>query len=154
MRKHKFYTSAWLLEHSLEDNPLDVWRGDDSRIANLIKNNQAYLDALDRAIENSNGKTLDDVLEGVRLKKGDLYYSLHKVDIKVLGDKRADGKWHIKSFLSDKYDFTEIQSFMGDKGELTTNASIGTLANDAAVYSQKIGAIKPYWIRVHFNIVR
>ena len=38
LRKKEYLTSAWLLEHSLEKNPSDVVRGDDSRIAQLIKN--------------------------------------------------------------------------------------------------------------------
>ena len=38
-----YLTSAWMLEHSLEDNPSDIWRGNDSRIAYLINHDSAYL---------------------------------------------------------------------------------------------------------------
>lgn len=43
---------------------------------------------------------------------------------------------------------------MGDNGEWSSEVGLGTVANDVAVYSQKVGAIKPYAVTVEFNMVR
>ncbi len=147
--KHKGYdTSAWLLKHSLQPNPEDVYRDDNSRIAQLIKNDPAFVKELDIAIANSDGKTLDKTIS-VSFKQGDLYYSIHKNDIKLTGYKDENGKWKISARLSDEYNFSELTSWMD--GE---DATLGTLANDVAYFSEKIGAITPYNIYVDFNIER
>lgn len=147
--KHKGYdTSAWLLKHSLQSKPEDVYRDDNSRIAQLIKNDPAFLKELDIAIANSDGKTLDKTIS-VSFKQGDLYYSIHKNDIKLTGYKDENGKWKISARLSDEYNFSELTSWMD--GE---DATLGTVANDVAYFSEKIGAITPYNIYVDFNIER
>lgn len=79
LREEKeFYTSAWMFEHSLQDNPEDIWRGNDSRIAYLINNDPSYLNELDKAIANSKDGWLDNEPIYVKFKTGDLYYSIHK----------------------------------------------------------------------------
>ena len=55
--------------------------------------------------------------------------------------------------MQDTYDFTEIQSFMND-GAWSWDAGFGTIANDAAVLSQDLGAISPYEIIVDFYTTR
>ena len=143
-----YHSSAWLLKHSLEDNPKDVYRDDNSRIANLIKNDPAFLKELDMKIANSKGKMLYTTIP-VTFQSGDLYYSIHKSNIKVSGYKGNDGKWKISARLADKYDFTELTTWMDG-----TDAMLGTLANDSAAFSQKLGAITPYYIYVDFNLER
>ena len=151
-------TSAWLLEHSLQDNPSDVKRGNDSRIAYLVNNSDVYLSALDNAIsESKNGKIkgfLPRIIFGPDTEP-DLYYSINKASIYVDGYKQDNGKWLIKATLSDTYDFTQIMTYMGDKmNEFSTKAGFGTIANDAAFVSQKLGAINPYEIKVEFYTTR
>ena len=53
-------TSAWMLEHSLQDKPEDIWRGNDSRVAYMINNSPEYLSAVDKAIAESRGGVLVD----------------------------------------------------------------------------------------------
>ena len=147
--KHKGYdTSAWLLKHSLQPNPEDVYRDDNSRIAQLIKNDPAFLKELDIAIANSDGKTLDATIS-VPFEQGDLSYSIHKNDIKLTGYKDDNGKWKISAKMDDEYNFSELMTGKGENG-----ISLGTLANDVAHFSEKIGAITPYNIYVDFNIER
>ena len=66
LRKQRgFETSAWMLEHALQDNPSDIVRGNDSRIAYLINNDKNYLDALDKAIsESKDGTIANDIALG------------------------------------------------------------------------------------------
>ena len=82
-------------------------------------------------------------------ESGDLYYSIHKSSIKLNGYKMNNGKWNIAGVLDDEYDYTEIMTWMSGNG-----ATLGTLANDAAVVSQIIDAINPYHINVYLNIER
>lgn len=64
----------------------------------------------------------------MRFKTGDLYYSIHKMDIYVSGYKREDGKWIVNAHGGDWYDFTEITSFMGDeKHEWSKQIGMGTV---------------------------
>ena len=155
LRKTKGYlTSAWMLEHSLQDNPSDIWRGNDSRIAYLINNDYNFSAKVNEAIQNSNGWSLNNAKIGVVFDSQDLYYSIHKSTIYLTGSKNQYGSWIINCVLYDTYDFTEIQSFMSDDGSFQFDASLGTVANDAAYISQKTGAIKPYGITVDFWITR
>ena len=149
-----YETSAWMLEHSLQDNPSGIWRGNDSRIAYLINNDSAYLSGLDNAITKSKNNKLDNYKISVQFNNGDLYYSIHKSDIYLTGYKCNDGKWIINAILEDEYDFTEIQSFMDDSGGWSKQVSKGTVANDIAVISQKTGAISPYHVTVDFWTTR
>lgn len=155
LREEKgYYTSAWMLEHSLQDNPSDIWRGNDSRIAYLINHDSAYLEELDKAIAKAKtGKLKNEKIE-VKFKTGDLYYSIHRSKIYLTGHQRSDGDWIVNARLDDEYDFTEIQSFMDAEGGWSTQVGLGTVANDVAVVSQALGAIRPYHITVDFWTVR
>ena len=152
--KWGYLTSAWMLEHSLQDSPDDIWRGNDSRIAYLVNNDKSYLSALDNKINSSKTGKIDGYLDIEPFKTGDLYYSIHKSSIYVSGYKKDDGHWLVYAKLTDTYDFTEIQSFMDDNGGWSKQAGIGTVANDAAVVSQFLGAINPYKVTVEFYTTR
>ena len=148
LKNKGFLTSAWMLEHSLLSNPSNEYRGDSSRIAQLVKKDKSFLNALDLAISNSNGEKLNSKIS-VLFQEGDLYYSIHRCDIQLNGYKTSNGTWRVYGFLDDEYDYTEVLTWMEGNG-----ASLGTIANDAAFISQIIGAIHPYHIYVHFVIER
>lgn len=60
LREERAYlTSAWMFEHSLQDNPSDIWRGNDSRIAYLTNHDSAYLQELDKAIAEAENEKRD-----------------------------------------------------------------------------------------------
>jgi len=155
LREQKGYlTSAWMLEHSLQDNPDDIWRGNDSRIAYLINNDNAYLTKLDKAIKSSKSGKISQNLDNIAFKHNDLYYSIHRATIYVDGYKQSNGRWIVHATMKDTYDFTVIQTLMGDDGEFAMQAGLGTVANDAAVVSQSLGAINPYDVTVEFYTTR
>ncbi len=149
-----FLTSAWMLEHSLQDNPTDIWRGNDSRIAYLINNDESYLKKLDAAISNSSNGRISGPLDNISFENGDLYYSIHAATIYVDGYKQDNGKWLVKSTMTDRYDFTVIQSLMSQDGTFSNTIRLGTIANDAAVISQALGAINAYNVYVEFYTTR
>lgn len=144
-----------MLEHSLQDNPSDKWRGNDSRIAYLVNTSKPYLDALDTALSQSKDGKVNGYLTDIAFgpETGDLYYSIHNASIYVDGYKQNNGVWIIHATMTDTYDFTEILSFMNDSG-FSLTASKGTIANDMAFVSQKTGAINPYKITVDFYTTR
>ncbi len=74
--------------------------------------------------------------------------------IHVEGYKQSNGKWIVHATMRDTYDFTEIQTLMAANGEFTLKAGLGTIANDAAVLSQWLGAIVPYKVTVDFYTTR
>ena len=148
LKSKEYYTSAQLLKHSLLKSPSDQYMDNSSRLAGLIKTDAEFLAELDKKIASSNGKELSDTLY-VRFLDGDLYYSIHKANIKIKGYKMDNGNWKISGVLDDEYDYTEIMTFMESK-----NATLGTIANDAAVISQLIDAINPYHIYVNFEMER
>ena len=152
--KKGFDTSLWMLEHALQDNPSDIWRGNDSRIAYLINNDPVYLNSLDAAIKASKDGTIDTDLKDIQFDNKDLYYSIHKANIHVTGHRQSNGKWIVHATLSDKYDFTEFMTFKDDNGGWSTQFSDGTAANDLAVASQILGAINPYHVTVDFYTTR
>ncbi|MBE7027012.1 MAG: hypothetical protein E7410_05605 [Ruminococcaceae bacterium] len=149
-----FDTSLWMLEHALQDNPSDIWRGNDSRIAYLINNDPVYLNSLDEAIKSSKDGTIDTDLQNIQFNEKDLYYSIHKANIHVTGHRQSNGKWIVHATLSDKYDFTEFMTFKDDNGGWSTQFSPGTVANDVALASQILGAINPYHVTVDFYTTR
>ncbi len=149
-----FLTSAWMLEHSLQDNPTDIWRGNDSRIAYLINNDESYLKKLDAAIASSSNGRISGSLDNISFENGDLYYSIHAATIYVDGYKQGNGKWLVKSTMTDRYDFTVIQSLMSQDGTFSNTIRLGTIANDAAVISQALGAINAYNVHVEFYTTR
>ena len=152
---YKCPTTAWLLEHSLQDNPSDVYRDNYSRIANLVNTSKPYLDALDTALSQSKDGKVNGYLNDIAFgpETGDLYYSIHNASIYIDGYKQNNGAWIIHATMTDTYDFTQILTFMNDSG-FSWTASKGTIANDAAFVSQKTGAINPYKITVDFYTTR
>ena len=159
-KKMKCYSSAWLLQHALEDNPSDIYRGNNTRIAWLVNTNKAYLKELDKAIRKSNGRTIAGSIDvdfdpGTTTKENDLYFSIHSASIKVNGFKRDDGKWIIHSILTDTYDFTKLM-WLNPKNwnDVSAIKALGMTANDAATISSLGDVIKPYEIKVEFYTTR
>lgn len=148
LKSKEYYTSAQLLKHSLLKNPSDQYMGNSSRLAGLIKTDSEFLKELDKKISSTNGEEINDTID-IEFSGGDLYYSIHAVTIKVTGYKMDNGKWKIYGTFDDEYDYTEIMTFMEGR-----NATLGTIANDAAVISQLIDAINPYHIYVEFEMER
>ena len=148
-----YETSAWLLEHSLQDNPETLYRGDDSRIAELVKSDNSFTSLLDSVMaEYATGSTFTSEEKEVIFNSGDLFYSIHSATITFNGVKQDDGSWLISCRLHDIYDYTEFLTMMKDSDEYGLEVSLGTIANDLAAISQMTGAIQPYDIYVDFTV--
>lgn len=149
LKPNGYLTSAWMLENSLQDNPEDQWRGDDSRIADLVKNDSGFLNFAYDSIY-SMGDVGDFYHEDyVSFNSGDLYYSIHNAFIQMNAYDMGYGQWMLNCTLTDIYDYTEITTLMGED----MSAGLGTIANDVATVSQWSGAINSYKITVSFSII-
>ena len=152
LRAAKGYaTSAWMLEHSLQDNPSGIYRDGESRIAGLMKNDANFVSALDVLICNSETDTINASFT-VGFVSPDLYYSVNNASIHIDGTKNSDGVWNLHVTVKDTYDFTEVLSYL--KNGFSLQTLIGAAANNAAYASQNLGAINPYDVYVEFDIVR
>ncbi len=148
-----FLTSAWMLEYACQDNPSNQWRGDDSRIAGLMKEDSAFKDMLNIVINDNRSANSfsESSARNVAFEGGsDLYYSIHGCSMWFSGTKQGNDSWIINVHMTDTYDYTEITSLMGTGWTMGT--SLGTIANDMAVVSQTLGALVKYDIVVDFQV--
>ena len=144
--------SAWMLKHSLEDNPQKVIRDNNSYIANKIQKSKEYNNALDKKIKESTDGKISGKLEDVTFfSDKDLYFSINKANVYVDGYKDKNGEWFIKTTVTDTYDFTEIL-FFEDIWAFKKN--IGIAANNAALISQMAEIITPYEVEITFYTKR
>lgn len=127
----------------MQNNPEDVYRGDDSRIAQLIKNDSAFKKVLDKIVKNYNNKNEFVITDSVYFNSGDLLYSIHASNVTFTGKRTNDG-WQIKCTLKDTYDFTKFFSYK--------DSPVASFANNIAVICEDVGAIRPYDICVDFTI--
>ena len=151
---YDYQTAAWLLEHSLQDDPSDVYRGNDSRIAELMRGDSEFNRVLDEVIAGiSSSSRTNGVFFAKRqvdFNSDDLYYSIHGCNISFIGYLQPDGSWSIYCTMADRYDYTEITTLMGEGMKATK----GTIANDMATISSATGVINAYNITVEFEIRR
>ena len=158
LRRRGYTTAAWLLEHSLQDNPSDVYRDNDSNIARLINNDPNFSREVSRVLGLYNYVNLPYFYVynfNVFFSSGDLAASIyHCNDITLEGWRQRNGSWVIHVSLHDVYDFTEILTMKVQNGKVVFNINSLTIANDLANLSQQLGAINPYDIYVDFWITR
>jgi RHS repeat-associated protein len=110
--------TADLLRHSASLNPGDVSvdSGNQKQYGNVIdsiKGTSQYQGFVNQAIENAkNGQNTTS--GSLQFDKGDLYTSLHRVNIQVGVEQTKDG-WTTNTTISDRYDFnpTNSQTYKG-----------------------------------------
>jgi len=155
LRDHRgFYSTAYLLEHSLQDNPGPLIRCSNSRIGGLIANSLYTLRIIDNLIANSTDGTIsfDYSLE---FRTGELFYGLQKADMTFTGNLRNDGTWVVTGTVRDVFDFDNFRTITSSNGFLPSiDVNLGNVANDAALISQNTGAIVPFQIEVDFRVYR
>lgn len=110
--------TADLLRHSASLNPGDVSvdSGNQKQYGNVIdsiKGTSQYQGFVNQAIENAkNGQNTTS--GSLQFDKGDLYTSLHRVNIQVGVEQTKDG-WTTNTTITDRYDFnpTNSQTYKG-----------------------------------------
>ncbi|MBQ3114548.1 MAG: hypothetical protein IJC06_00275 [Clostridia bacterium] len=151
-------SASWLLKHSLQDNPDDVYRDSNSRISKLVADSRELKNELIKILCQCKEDSFSENLS-LTLSDGELGYSINRADIVVSGKKQPDGTWKITGTLTDLYDYSEIQTLEIKESNIfpninyiDTDISLGTVANDAAYISSLVGAIHPYNIIINFEL--
>ena len=143
VKKKGYYTSAWLFEHSLQNNPTNVYRGDGSRIANLVKEDSQFKSTLNDIIEEYKNENFFNTSKDIYFNTGDLLYSIHATSITFSGTKTSNG-WQINCSFKDKYDFSKFFSYK--------DSPVASFANNIAVVCEDLKALTPYDIYVSFTV--
>ena len=152
LRKKKGYTfSADLFEHSLQENPNDLVFYDGSRVADIIRSDNNFLEKIDgltKKIENKIPFNATDRQH--KFDVGDMYYSIHGCNLEITNiNYNDDGTKDISIHISDNYDYTKIWTMMDGKG-----ISLGSIANDFGTVSTWLDAINSYKVDIYLTIRR
>ncbi|KNZ70400.1 putative deoxyribonuclease RhsB [Thermincola ferriacetica] len=149
--KPKGYTvAADFLNYSLQDNPRTRYFWGGSEVVEKIKKSKIYKTTINSIIKNyKTGKYSVYYDKGIEFRKNessetDLFYAIH-ISRMVVKGKVYTGKWRLKVWLGDKYDFTEWLTIKNRE------INIGTLANDGAHISQLLKIIVPYRFYINFE---
>lgn len=144
-KKLGYTTAAALLNHSLQDHPLDLSFHSTSSMATQIANSTECRTIINQFKAGVTGTNYDRrIITGkITLNSTtDLHLAYNSVDYSVYGVK-VNGKWTLTITFTDTYDF-EIQQW---KNSMTDDALV-TILNNYAAIAQSIGAIVPYNITV------
>ena len=79
----------------------------------------------------------------------DLWFAFHNCTINVSGIKNESNKWKLHITMFDTYDFTDWK-----KLEEYKESYFGNTLNNFGVVSMKYGVLKPYNIKIEFDIIK
>ncbi len=144
--KNLGYTAAaTLLNHSLQDHPLDLSFSSTSSMAIQIANSAECRTIINQFRADVAGTSYDRRIITGKIPLSsttDLHLAYNNVDYSVYGVK-VNGRWTLTITFTDTYDF-EIQQW---KNSMSDDAAV-TVLNNYAACAQLIGAIVPYNITV------
>lgn len=140
-----YTAAATLLNHSLQDYPLNLSFNPLTNMAKQIENsrecaaivNQSKLDVTGTNYINKTitGTTTLNSTTDLHLAYNNVYYSATGV--------KSNGRWTLTITFMDTYDF-DAQSW----NNAMTDSALVTILNNYAVYAQSLGAIVPYNVTV------
>ena len=139
-----------LLMHSLQNDPSDLYFGDDSEVAQMIKADENFLSYLDEVMDEHKGEqefTVDMV--GFTFDDKDLFFSIHGItggQSILTGTRLNDNSYQLQIKIIDDYNYDhkekdEVEGIV-DKG-----------VNYANIY-QELGYIQPYKLLIEFDMIK
>lgn len=151
--------SAYLLQHSLEENPEDLYIKE-GFIVDAIKEDRIFKNYLNRIVKEYGANVNEFIFDSsnddkysLSFENGDLYYSIHKSDLFIKGYK-SNNNWNLEITLYDKYDYSKkktLKQYYNDTSSISKSIFSSTLYNLASnSVDQKV--IKEYNIYVTFKI--
>ena len=149
----QFDIASTFLQHGFYGNGAPLYFSDDSRAANLLKENDSFLQTVDEMYrndyDNSTGEFVNPgLLSSVgdfngKAKEADAFLSIGKYNIKLLDETRnADGSITIKALVTDTYDYTEYRG----------TQTLGDRLNDIGTNLSQKGKIKPFDVSIEVNV--
>lgn len=157
----KFPISADFLQHSLEENPENLYITD-GKIVETIKKDNNFQNIVKKIVEEK-GKDKDsfefnskDYVEHEydwAFNDKDLYFAIHLVDLKISALKKDD-KWNLDIKIHDTYDYSKAKNlfqYYNDTNSIPKSILSSSLYNLAA-FSNYCKVIKIYDIDIEFTI--
>lgn len=142
-----YTTAAYLLNHSLQDNPANLTFATSSTYAYQVERSTACQSIINSLKSKAASGTVSySMISGSTTLNSttDLMLSYNKVNYKAeLTKMTSNGLWRVDIVFTDTYDFA-AQDW---KNSMTDNAVV-TLINNQAAAAQSSGAIQPYNITV------
>ena len=139
-----------LLMPSLQNDPSDLYFGDDSEVAQTIKADENFLSYLDEVMDEHKGEqefTVDMV--GFTFDDKDLFFSIHGItggQSILTGTRLNDNSYQLQIKIIDDYNYDhkekdEVEGIV-DKG-----------VNYANIY-QELGYSQPYKLLIEFDMIK
>lgn len=152
-----FDASAELLEHSLTNKPKDLLITE-GKIVEEIKNDAQFKKKINGIVKKYEKDgvgqfTTNSDESGIIFDNSDLYFSIHKADVNVIG-KKENEKWNLEIELIDTYDYSEfkkLKEYIKDANSVPKSMFSSFIYNLAHV-SVMFGVIKEYKVIVRFTI--
>ena len=130
----------------------------ENEVIEKIKKNTAFLNKVDELLKKYsshkrkimiNSETVDKNGELILQLRNDedLWLGFHDCTINFSGEKNELNKWRLHVFIYDTYDFTDWKSLDEYK-----ESYFGNTLNNFGVVSMKYGVLKPYNIKIEFDI--
>ncbi|QSZ27673.1 hypothetical protein ACETAC_01855 [Aceticella autotrophica] len=133
--------TAYFFQHSLNDNPSNVYLGSSDSIVPEIKATNAYRSAIASFKQSgSNYRWNYPVVFTSSNASWDLYLSLHGTNM----DSYSSGN-RITSYIRDRYDFQWMKYPYMERG---ISHEVVRIINNYAYIAQSIGAVVPYKINI------
>lgn len=155
-RYAEFVISADFLQHSLEEEPQDLYIKD-GKVIEEIKEDKQFKEKIIQIIEKYGAGKNEFLAKGddvnISFNNKDLYFSIHSANMIVKGNK-YNGKWKLEISLDDIYDYSEpkdIKKYYFDTNSIFKSVFSSTLYNLAAT-SMKLGVMKKYGIYINFKL--
>lgn len=140
-----YTTASDYLEHSLQDNPGDLYYLSGTKYATQIYNSSEFAQIRSSFLSKVKGTShIEYYMSGSTTLSSttDLKLAYNKVAYTVDGRKN-NGVWTVTVTFTDTYDF-EYQPWKN----AMTNSALVTILNNYAASGQNIGAVVPYDIKV------
>ena len=157
----EFPISAEFLQHSLDDNPKDLYITN-GNIVETIKNDNNFQNIVKKIVEEK-GKDKDSFEFNSNdyvnheydwaFNDKDLYFALHLVELKVSALKEND-KWNLDIKIHDTYDYSKAKNlfqYYNDTNSIPKSILSSSLYNLAA-FSNYFKVMKIYDIDIEFTI--
>lgn len=154
--------SARLMQNSLNKigGKADDMVITDEETVNQIINSEAFKQKVKKLIDKyaKNQNTIsaieDDEDRNIEFDKTDLFLSIHGATIDLEGTKNNDNSWNLKVKIIDVYDFTDLKDIPEyyNSNDSMIMSIFSTILNNFAVVSMQYGVLKPFEVRIEFEL--
>lgn len=152
LRTVNYDFAADCLEHSLEQNPEDIYITEGKTIQD-IQDDSCFKEKINSIIKENENKKSFNVITLISFTNGNLFLALHDTTINVKGQKQKDNKWKLEIKISDLYDFTdfkELEEYLNNENFL--KAVVASTANNLAMIATSCKIVSTYNIEIKFTI--